>query len=50
MKHINLYLVVGEFAVKDVEYSKTTKKLLLCLQPSSTRSAFFIVEETVFMW
>ncbi|CAH3196647.1 unnamed protein product [Porites evermanni] len=29
--------VVGELAVKEVEYSKTTKKLLLCLQTSLTR-------------
>jgi len=29
--------VVGELGVKEVEYSKTTKKLLLCLQPSLTR-------------
>ena len=50
MKHVNLHLVVGEFAVKEVEYSETTKKLLLCLQPSLTRSAFSIVEETAFMW
>ena len=33
-----LYVVVGELAVKEVEYSKTTKKLLLCLQTSLTRS------------
>jgi len=30
--------VVGELAVKEVEYSKTTKKLLLCLEPTLTRS------------
>ncbi|KAL9962654.1 hypothetical protein ACROYT_G031775 [Oculina patagonica] len=29
--------VVGELGVKEVEYSKTTKKLLLCLEPSLTR-------------
>lgn len=29
--------VVGDLAVEDVEYSKTTKKLLLCLKPSVTR-------------
>lgn len=35
-----LYVVVGELAVKEVEYSKTTKKLLLCLQTSLTRSGW----------
>lgn len=34
---INLHLVVGELSVKEVEYSKTTKILLLCLDPSLTR-------------
>lgn len=29
--------VVGDLRVKDIEYSKTTKKLLLCLEPSLTR-------------
>nr|XP_058955769.1 phenazine biosynthesis-like domain-containing protein isoform X3 [Pocillopora verrucosa] len=29
--------VVGDLRVKDVEYSKTTKNLLLCLEPSLTR-------------
>ena len=36
----NVYLVVGELGVKEVEYSKTTKKLLLCLKPSLTRLGF----------
>ena len=35
---VNLHLVVGELGVKEVEYSKTTKNLLLHLEPSLTRS------------
>ena len=33
-----LHLVVGDLAVEDVEHSKTTNKLLLCLKPCVTRS------------